>query len=85
MPYVVIAGFFITTTEEVDMGGAQGSGSTGGKAKQPVTLTQGANEVSGYMVASGEGKMACDIGGVIVEGDYEGNEGDPCTANISVE
>lgn len=82
MPYIVRAGFFIILTEEIDMG----TNSGGGSKKEPsMTLKQGTNEVSGYMVASGEGKMACQIGDVVVEGDYEGSEGDPCTANISVE
>lgn len=57
------------------------------KRETSLTLQQGqTTSASGYMVASGDsGAMACNIDGVIVEGDYQGSEGDPCSAQISVQ
>lgn len=56
------------------------------KRETSLTLQQGTNSLSGYMVASGDsGAMACNIDGVIVQGDYQGSEGDPCTAEVSVQ
>lgn len=45
--------------------------------------TTAARGTSGYMVASGdsEGSMACMVDGVAHEGNYVGNEGDPCTVS----
>jgi hypothetical protein len=69
--------------------GTQGSGQASGgdkKRQTSLTLKAGTNSLSGYMVASGDsGGMACNIDGVIVEGDYQGSEGDPCSAQVSVQ
>lgn len=65
--------------------GSNSGGSDKKSTTTSLTLKQGTNSLSGYMVASGEGAMACNIDGVIVEGDYQGSEGDPCSAQISVQ
>lgn len=68
--------------------GGQNQTSQASTSKKTATQTiakGGSGELSGYMVASGEGAMACQVGETIFEGDYQGSEGDPCTVNISVE
>lgn len=83
----VVQGFFIIIPEGVM---DERTSKSGGQDQQKKTATQtiakgGSGELSGYMVASGEGAMACQVGETIFEGDYQGSEGDPCTVNISVE
>lgn len=87
----VVQGFFIIIPE-TDMderttsGGASSSSSSGSKTTAKQTIKSGeSGSLSGYMVASGEGAMACQVGDTVFEGDYQGSEGDPCTVNISVE
>lgn len=64
---------------------AGGSDKASTKSATNTIAKGGSGSLSGYMVASGEGAMACQVGDTIFEGDYQGSEGDPCTVNVSVQ
>jgi hypothetical protein len=67
-------------------GGSADKSTTDSKSttKATTTLRQGDNELSGYMVASGEGGYVCRVGDTDYEGDFAGPEGESCSVSVSV-